>query len=422
MGDPDVAAAYLVLAAGTGADNRTSTWSREAINQRTNLNWRKADAAIQKLEAAGLVRWIAKNTRKTRIDLVPVETRIGMGPAAKSVVERIRNGGLPKLSEERVVNEALSKGSIRTDDEGAYSCIKNVGSQPVWLPKSIVGDELGRITDETTIVERVRKGRDALTFHLLAHLAHNQNLAELWGIDRYVLGRHFKGETIHQTASMKVIQFSRDQIYMRWTKDTAAHKVPDKDEGLRAFFERVQFLEDVGAIEWAYWVAEDDSHDSVLMFPVALVRHNKLVIDQPETVTGVYGTAAACALADRSWQDWEAVAPDHFILSVDRMYRKAAMVGVPMLRGMAKTRNASRWQRERMDLCREWIAVFRAIIDKHCPDVLENLDQRFADFNGEFNSGSTVLQRDINDSSQSDMHDPRPSDGRETGSRSAGVL
>lgn len=422
LGDPDVAASYLVLAAGTGADNRTSSWSREAINRRTNLNWRKADAAILKLEGAGLVRWIAKNTRKTRIDLVPVETRIGMGPAAKSVVERIRNGGLPKPSEERAVNEALSKGWINTDDEGSYSCVENVGSKPVWLPKSIVGDELGRTIDGTTIVERIRKGRDALAFHLLAHLAYRQNLAELWGIDRYILGKTFNAETVHQTPSLNVIQFSRDESYMRWTEDTAAHKQADKDKGLRAFFDRVRFLEDVGAIEWAYFVAEDDSHDSILMFPVALVRHDKLVLDQPETITGVYGNAAACAIAERSWQDWEALAPGHFMLPVDRMNRKAAMVGVPRLRGMAKTRNASRWQRERMDVCREWIAVFRAILDEHCPDVLENLDQRFADFNGEFNSGSTVLQRDINDTSESDMHAPRPSDGRQTGSRSAGVL
>ncbi len=49
LGDVDAAAAYLILAAGTGPDNRTTTWSREAINQRTGLNWRKADAAITKL-------------------------------------------------------------------------------------------------------------------------------------------------------------------------------------------------------------------------------------------------------------------------------------------------------------------------------------------------------------------------------------
>ncbi len=74
LADPDIAAAYLILAAGTGADNRTSTWSREAVNQRTALNWRKADASIAKLEQQGLVRWIKKGARP-RLDLPPVETR-----------------------------------------------------------------------------------------------------------------------------------------------------------------------------------------------------------------------------------------------------------------------------------------------------------------------------------------------------------
>ncbi len=64
LGDPDLAAAYLVLAAGTGADNRTSSWSREAINRRTALNWRKANDCIAKLEKQGLAEWIG-NTKGT---------------------------------------------------------------------------------------------------------------------------------------------------------------------------------------------------------------------------------------------------------------------------------------------------------------------------------------------------------------------
>ncbi|EZP66104.1 hypothetical protein BV97_05775 [Novosphingobium resinovorum] len=69
--DPDVAASYLILAAGTGADNRTSTWSREAINERTSLNWRKARDCVDKLIEAGFASWIRRGARP-RLDLAPV--------------------------------------------------------------------------------------------------------------------------------------------------------------------------------------------------------------------------------------------------------------------------------------------------------------------------------------------------------------
>ena len=43
------AVAYLVLACGTGADQRTTFWSCKAVATHTGLHWRRAHAAIAAL-------------------------------------------------------------------------------------------------------------------------------------------------------------------------------------------------------------------------------------------------------------------------------------------------------------------------------------------------------------------------------------
>lgn len=417
LGDPDVAAAYLVLAAGTGADNRTSSWSREAINRRTNLNWRKADTAIEKLEAAGLVRWIAKSTRKTRIDLVPVDNRRQLSRSEKEVVDQVK-AGQPVAHRPRIIEDAITSGHLARDGDGALIYVEPKATAPAWLPKSLVGDEVGRTLDELTIVERIRKSRSLLAFHLLVHLARRQDMAELWGIDRDVLEQQFARRRICKTSSVDILHFTRGQMQGR---AIVKPKVVD-DKFWADFWESVRILEDAGALEWTYFVAEDADPASILIFPMASVRHGKIVPGTPETITGLYASAAGCALSERQHEDWEALAPIQFVAPIDRMNREAVMVGVPRLRGLAKTRNAARWQKERMDQCREWIAVFRGMLSEHGPEILAELDNRFADFNEDINDASKIFQRDINDSSQSVMHISRPSDGRGTGNKKVGML
>lgn len=85
------------------------------------------------------------------------------------------------------------------------------------------------------------------------------------------------------------------------------------------------------------------------------------------------------------------------------------MVGVPRLRHRARTTNASRWRQELVDGAGSIIAMFRGIISENAPALLEEADRRFADFNGSSTEistqGSTLDQGDINDTSQSTIHD-----------------
>lgn len=64
------AVAYLVLARGTGPDNRTTSWSDNAIEKYTGLSWGRTNKARAELKASGLYRE-DKGGTKPRYHLQP---------------------------------------------------------------------------------------------------------------------------------------------------------------------------------------------------------------------------------------------------------------------------------------------------------------------------------------------------------------
>src|SRR4051812_43280570 len=59
----NAAVAYLMLARGTGADNRTSTWSVQSIEKYTSVSRGRAQEALKVLQRAGLVQELRAGTR-----------------------------------------------------------------------------------------------------------------------------------------------------------------------------------------------------------------------------------------------------------------------------------------------------------------------------------------------------------------------
>ena len=69
--DINAMVAYLVLARGTGPDQRTTAWSANAIEQYTGITWSRGKAAIAALAQAGAV----KITRAARSRVTESELR-----------------------------------------------------------------------------------------------------------------------------------------------------------------------------------------------------------------------------------------------------------------------------------------------------------------------------------------------------------
>ncbi|WP_230281380.1 hypothetical protein [Croceicoccus sp. Ery15] len=306
LGDPDAAAAYLILAAGTGPDNRTSTWSREAINQRTALNWRKADAAMAKLEQNGLIRWKSgKGTRKPRIDLPPIETRPAMPRNVAALSARIEQGHQPRNPSERsAATIGVRDGWLARDANGVLSIISDRPLEKAFLPMELVGDTFGSAGGPTTtVIDRIRLSRDPMALRLLVDLYALQDLAEFGGVDRQHFYRKFERQKAGATGSLQIWKFTRGGSWVawkgpldhHWREPTTEEKKQDKNAG-SDFFGRAEILADAGALEWVYYLAEDETETAPLIYPVAVERHGKMIWTELESIIGGYAIRAACAL------------------------------------------------------------------------------------------------------------------------------
>lgn len=412
LGDADLAAVYLIMAAGTGADNRTSTWSREAINKRTGLNWRKAAAAIDKLEHHGFVRWLSgKGTRKPRLDLPPIETRLPMRKYVAALADCIMHGEQPGTPKD-MASAALGKdqGWFAQDEDGTWQFIATRPMVKAYLPNALVGDETGKATGSSTIVDRIRLSRDALAFRLLVDLYALQDLAEHGGVNRWSYNKKFKRDCVHGTGQFRLWQYTDGKPWARMQTKELVHHWHDKEEVEQPFFVRAQILRDAGALEWVYYLAEDGDDNSNHIYPVAVERYGKVVWDELESIIGGYATRAACALADTGdAEEREMGMPAAFFLPAESMARQATLVGVPRLRCRAKTTNTARWRREMLEDAEGIIQMFRGIIAEHAPELLTEADRRLADFNGASTKTSTLIQRDINDPFKSSNNTSRAS-------------
>lgn len=408
LDDPDVAAVYLILAAGTGADNRTSTWSREAVNKRTGLNWRKADACIAKLEQAGFVRWLSgKGTRKPRLDLPMVDNRPRMQKHVAELAERIMHGEQPVTAKDKgAATIGKDQGWLAQDEGGTWYFLAERPMVKAYLPNALVGDETGKATGESTIVDRIRLSRDPMAFRLLVDLYALQDLAEHGGVNRASFYKKFEREKMLATGKFQIWRFYKKVQSVRWSEGLSHHarnpteqEIADgweEDNPGAGFFGAASILEDSGALEWVYYLAEDNQSDSTRVYPVAVERHGKVCWSELETIVGSYATRAACALSDNHAGTWEGDMPREFLLPAERLAREAALVGVPRLRCRAKTTNAARWRKELVEDATGMIQMFRGIIAEHNPAMLVEADRRLADFNDTSTKTSTLVQRDIN--------------------------
>lgn len=329
-----------------------------------------------------------------------------------ALAQKISNGFQPGTPGEKAA-AALGKdaGWLAADDAGLWTFIRDRPIIKAYLPNSLVGNETGKPTGYSTVVDRIRISRDVMAFRLLADLYSLQDLAELGGVSRYDLCKEFSRENRLRTASLAVWGFNHKHMSARVKGAVAlshhAQTPTETKNAAAALFDSVSVLEDAGALEWALYMAESEEDDSNLIYPVAVVRHGKVVATELESIVGAYATRAACALLDiaEDAKAWEDHMPHGFLLLADRLARQASLVGIPRLRHRAKTGNASRWFANTTEVSGEYISLFRGLLAEHAPTLLPEVDRRLADFNDGSTSSSTFLQRDINGPSESSKHE-----------------
>lgn len=209
------AIAYLILARGTQADNRTTTWSTNSITAYTRLGRDKAKRAIEDLLGSGLIADEGGPAHRPIRTLYPAPRGEFLldnaEPLSGDKSELLRTlpvaGRLPKAKSKRL--EALARAGWVDVGEGRYSLGKNVRvtkprNELVWLPNTIV-DGLG---DADAPCELIRQTQCVHTLLLFVMLYCRHELTFSQGVPHNELCRTYSRKEVAGYRSFNLYEFS----------------------------------------------------------------------------------------------------------------------------------------------------------------------------------------------------------------------
>jgi hypothetical protein len=283
---------YLVLARGSGADNRTTSWSAEAINDRTALPWRKAKETIAALIKEGLVRQDAGGKRP-RYHLLP-----------------------PKPTTSK--------------------------PQWIWIPNALV-DGVG---GATAPIERCRQsGRisDA-ALRLLVDLYDAQALMEYGGVHWRQIRERFARSQVAERGEYVIWGFERETKEVFMSAPFLQPHIKDKEQkaSCKTFFDALKILELTGLVEFVEHIIDcDDAERGEVLHPYAAYLNGEAA---EQEIGEAAHAAAESMLAEWRRESIERGSMDHgHLLPAKRHMPDVQMVGILRLRYRARTAATTVW-------------------------------------------------------------------------------
>ena len=221
--------AYLVLACGTGRDNRTTVWSVNAIEKYTGIGRHRAKLAIQKLIDAGLVSRL-QGTRQ---------------------VYYIAPG---------------------TDGQSIELEVPTANPEPrwIWLPNSLVTG----VSGEPSPIERVRGLQKVRVLQHLVALYDVQDLAQDGGIHWRSIRLSYERSQITERGIWNIWGFVKSENLTTWRNSPVAAPFKDAsccdgeaDQFMEQFWESWHALRRLGLIECVPHLVEADNDEAEIVFP-----------------------------------------------------------------------------------------------------------------------------------------------------------
>lgn len=347
------AAAYLVLARGTGRDNRTSSWSVNALERYTGLSRLRAGDTLRQLQTAGFVV-TARGGTHPRYHLVSAtelpDTRPTPTDYARTyVIDKVKLGEQPsrrRRADTNCADQLVTAGWL-VKREGRYELAPPQSSAPawVWLPNVLVDG----IAGHPSAVELVRQTGDALTVRLLVDCYSEHHLVEDGGISRTFVHQKHERVRVGQQGVYVVWGFHPGRTRVIWKGFTAPHyrnPTPDElkaDPSAKAgvdFFRRFGTLEHVGLVAWVPHLVESDAPDAQPIHPAGQGPTT------PEsTLDDAIGHAAhqaGLAMLTPGQQEW-AESNNLQLVPVPAHRADVQLGGVARLRHRPHTRGTAAW-------------------------------------------------------------------------------
>jgi len=300
----NAAISYLIIARGTGADNRTSSWSVNSIEKYTSISRPRAVHAVKTLMDAGRI-------------------------------ERIKGGRYPQYH------------------IGPESCWGD-GRELIWLPNSIVDG----LSSEVPPVERLSQAQNIDAVRLFVNLYYAQNLRYDGGIEWRVqngLSEKFKREKIGEYGPYVLWGFHGEGIspiggQVTFLKHHRAQPNLQADQASSRFWIAQRVIWDAGLAEFVTHLVTADSVDGDVL--------HALPIDGAGEPGERHIAEAAKLAAQAMCPRWKNL--DDFCIAVPilRHYVNVELVGIARLRYRPRTSATNAWLATLKE-CDEWAGAYR---------------------------------------------------------------
>ena len=270
------AVTYLILARGTQADNRTTTWSTNSVESHTRLSRIKARACISEMIESKLIEHVGGTKNRPVRTLFP-------SPVPKSVNA---NGDTLDDESEAIMRDLPLRDAGRTETliskltemakdgwveeiDGQWHTSKDVmitrpKTELTWLPNSLVDGLEGRVPP----IEILRQTQCPWTLCLLVALYSHQELTFSQGISHSVLYEKYTRKKLGEFREFDHYEFTRDDTTVsEFAK--IVHLFENSPSGrplAEQFFEAIDLLCRLGLVSFIPHLF--DGPDGEVMFPL----------------------------------------------------------------------------------------------------------------------------------------------------------
>lgn len=351
------AVVYLVLARGTDRSQRNTSWSVNAVEKHTGISRGRAKTTIERQQTSGLVRKTHKGSHP-RYEIQSwtevLAFHVKLTPAQIAIIEAVSAGEQPKPRQAKTVHALVKRGVLQKMPDGAVQL-----PEPdwIWLPNEIVTGA----ADEIPPLELLRQTQDVMLLRLFVDLYFSQNLVEDGGVSRRITYRTYDRHHIGQQAEFDIWGFKHASMLVEWNETTLPHLRQDDDltdeeraKGEKSgvdFFRRMDFLTDLGLVEWVPHLVESDDDEAEIIHPLWIN------FTDPSSLEYRLGVAAHQAglsmLSD--FQSASINSGTQFLVPVFHHMSRVQVIGIARLLYRPKTKLTAAWWAARQADGETWV-------------------------------------------------------------------
>jgi hypothetical protein len=370
VGGLNAAVAHLVMARGTGPDNRTTQWSVNAIEKYTGISRPNAKKAVKDLLDRGIWQKI-RDGQHPIYEAVPGD-QIPGGPFTadeQATIAAVREGkAVP--SESKTVLEALkARGIIREFNGRRRSFELDLTymaalAEPLttWLPNVLIDGA----ADEVPPIELVRQSRSLPALRLLIGLYAAQFLPNFGGVPRELLKVVFDRARVGEQGPFVVWGFQskhtlagrdlfRPFLTGQFTKqDDGTHR----DDGMAAsFWPAINSLTDLGLVERVGMLLDGDDDEAEIIHQYAMRGG-----EPAEYELAHAAHCAALPLVTDGQRDWAEQNGYKWLIPVQRHIGNATLIDVYRLKYRPHTAATAAWYAVMQQTTAQYLDHYRAML------------------------------------------------------------